>query len=170
MISPMLYEDLVRYYENKTEEELLRLQLDAKDLTPEATVALTNELTRRRITPLRLQSFRNEERERKEELSKQIGRLFIHGHFGVGRWYLGKSQRSYDASIGKERFKTTIFILFLWLPLIPTGTYLIERKPGYFTRKITVLRKVSLDWAQVLRVWLFTAVCLLALALVLRRL
>jgi hypothetical protein len=169
------YEDLVKSYGAKSEEELLRLQLNAKDLTPEATIALTNELAKRRSdSAARLDDFRNDEwqrdeRQRKEEKAKNPGNLFMHFRFGIGRWYLGKAERSYDVGTGMERFKTTVFIFLLWFPLIPTGSYLIERKRGAFTRKITIFRKLSLDWKQVLKIWGVAAACLSAVIWIIKR-
>ena len=33
-----------------------------------------------------------------------------------------------------ERFKTTVFVVLFWLPLIPSGTYLVERKREFLSR------------------------------------
>lgn len=168
----MQYEDYVGSYEGKSNEELLRLQLNVKDLTPEAKIALTNELAKRNIgSPEHLDAFRNDERKRKEKESRNPGNLFLHFHYGIGRWYLGRANRTYDQSTGMERFTTTIFILFLWFPLIPTGSYLVEKKRGAISRKkITVLKRLPLDWSQVLRVWAIALACLLVLMWVLTRL
>ena len=166
----MQYEDFVRSYEGKNEEELLRLQLGAKDLTPEATVALTNELAKRKLdSAARLDAFRNDEKRRKEIESRNPGNLFLHFRFGIGRWNLGKADRTYDQTTGVERFRTTIFILFLWFPLIPTGSYLAQRKRDGYRRKITILKRLPLDWSQVLRVWGIAVACLLVLIWLLKR-
>jgi hypothetical protein len=86
--------------------------------------------------------------------------LFLASRFGIGRWHLGKADMAFDPNTGIEQFKTTIFILLLWFPLIPTGSYLIRKRRGFFSRRITVLQRLPLDWAQVLRVWA-TSVCAL---------
>jgi len=57
-----------------------------------------------------------------------------------------------------------------WLPLIPTGTYLVERKRKFPSNEMTILKKLPLDWEQVLEVWVVAATILLALILVIKRL
>jgi hypothetical protein len=147
-------QDLAEEYQAKTDEELLRLALDAADLTPEANLVLSNELSRRGIkTEDRLVSFRAEEQCRKEEASKHTGSLFIIHPFGIGHLRFGKADRVYDRTTGLERFKTTLFIVLFWFPLVPTGTFFIEKKRSLFSRKLTILRRLPLDWRQVRGVW-----------------
>jgi hypothetical protein len=38
-------------------------------------------------------------------------------------------------------------------PLMPTGTYLVERKRQFLSNQMTVLERRPLDWEQVLKVW-----------------
>ncbi|HLX85823.1 MAG TPA: hypothetical protein VKR59_18130 [Terriglobales bacterium] len=150
----MEIQDLAQEYQAKTDEELLRLALDSADLTPEANLVLTTELSRRGIkTEDRLVSFRAEEQRRKEEASKHTGSLFIIHPFGIGHLRFGKADRVYDPATGLERFKTTIFIVLFWLPLIPTGTFFIEKKRSQFFGKLRILKRLPLDWRQVRRVW-----------------
>ncbi len=61
-----------------------------------------------------------------------------------------------------ERFKTTVFVVFLWLPLIPTGTFLVERKREFLSNQMTVLERIPLDWEQVLKIWVVASATLLA--------
>ena len=68
----------------------------------------------------------------------------------------GTANRVYDPGTDIERFKTTIFILLLCFPLIPTGTYLVERNRA-LPDKVTGLEKLPLDWEQVLKVWVVAA-------------
>jgi hypothetical protein len=147
-------QDLAEEYQTKTDEELLRLALDAVDLTPEANLVLSSELSRRGInTAERLASFRVEEKYRKEEVSKHTGSLFIIHPFGVGHLRFGKADRVYNPATGLERFKTTLFVMLFWFPLVPTGTFFVEKKRSLFSNKLTILRKLPLDWRQVRRVW-----------------
>jgi len=154
---------LAEEYEGKTDEELLRLALDPDQLTPEANVALNGELARRRINNAeRLNASREEEEQRKEELKRDPGRLFVVHYYGIGRKRFGKAERIYNQETGMERFKTTVFIVLLWLPLIPTGTFLVERKRAFFSDEMTVLERLPLDWEQVLKVWVVASAALLA--------
>lgn len=153
---------LAEEYEGKTDEELLRLALDPGQLTPQANVALNGELARRRINNAeRLNASREEEEQRKEELKRDPGRLFVVHYYGIGRKRFGKAERIYNQETGMEQFKTTVFIVLLWLPLIPTGTFLVERKRALFSDEMTVLERLPLDWEQVLKVWVVASAALL---------
>ncbi len=55
-----------------------------------------------------------------------------------------------------------MFIVLFCFPLIPTGTYLVERKRGYFQDKLTVLEKLRLDWEQILKIWVVAIGSILA--------
>jgi hypothetical protein len=153
----MNVQELGEEYRNKTDKELLRLALTPEQLTQEAKVALKNELARRRIdTGTHLDAARQEEEERKAENERSLGTLGFIPHFGVGRMRFGKNDRLYDSETGLERFKTTVFVVLFWFPLIPTGTYLVERKRAS-PDELTGLEKLPLDWEQVLKVWIVAA-------------
>jgi hypothetical protein len=156
-------QDLAGQYQSRTDEELLRLALDAEQLTPEANAALNDELARRRINNAeRLSAFREQEEQRKEEQSRNPGKLFVIHPYGIGRKRFGKADRIYSPETGTERFKTTVFVVLFWLPLIPTGTFLVERERGFLPKQMTVLEKLALDWEQVLKVWVVASATLLA--------
>ena len=157
-------DDLAQQYNAMSDEELLRLALDPEQLTPDASAVLKDVLTRRRINSTeRLQAFRNAEEERKGEQRRETGALFLLHPYGIGRKRFGKAGRSYDSHTQIERFKTTVFILFLWLPLIPTGTFLVERNRSFLSNEMRVLERLPLDWEQIMTVWLVAAGSLLAL-------
>jgi len=157
-------QDFAKEYERKTDEELLRLALEREQLRPEANFALDNELARRRINSTELLSeFREEEEQRKQELSRDPGSLFVFHPYGIGRKRFGKADRVYSPETGTERFKRTIFFVLFWLPLIPTGTFIVERKRALLSSEMRVLEKVPLDWEQVLKIWLIAASSLLVL-------
>ncbi len=159
-------EQLSNEYGGKSDEELLRLALHREELTSEANFALSGELARRGIDGLhRLEAARQREQERKAEIDRATGKLFFIHPYGIGRKHFGKDESSYHADSGTERFKTTVFIVLFWLPLIPTGTYLVERKRGFFSGEVTVLERRPLDWEQVLKVWVVAASILLAVIL-----
>jgi hypothetical protein len=156
-------QELIAEYSGKSDDELLRLALNKEELTPEAQFALSGELTKRRLnSPERLEAARQDEAARKAEIERDPGKQFLLPTFGVGRMRFGKAARSYDASTGLEQFKTTVFVVLLWLPLIPIGTYLVERQPE-LSDELHSLEKLPLDWEQVLKVWVVAAGCLLAL-------
>jgi hypothetical protein len=159
----MNIQELGEQYREKTDEELLRLALGREQLTPEASLALTGELARRGIaSEARLEVARKDEQERKAENERSLGTLGVFHLFGVGRIRLGNADPVYNPETGLERFRTTVFIVLFCFPLIPTGTYLVERKRGYFPDDLTVLEKLRLDWEQILKIWVVAAGSILA--------
>lgn len=155
-------DDFAQQYSAMGDEELLRLALDPEQLTPVAKAALRDEIARRRINSAeQLETFRGEEEERKQELRKETGTLFLLHPYGIGRKRFGKAGRAYDSQTQTERFKTTVFVLFFWIPLIPTGTFLVERKRTFLSNEMAVLSRLPLDWEQVLRVWIVAGLILL---------
>jgi hypothetical protein len=166
----MQYQDFVRSYETKSDQELLRLELESDRLTLEAAAALKSELAKRGIGSAdRLETFRAQESQRNEEESRKPGNLFFSSRFGVGRWHFGKADYTYKPDTKIERFRTTVFIIVLFFPLIPTGTYLIEKKRRFLSRKVKILKRLPLDWEQVLRVWAVGAAGLLAVIWLVKR-
>ena len=128
-IPGMNVQELGEEYRNKTNKELLRLALRAEQLTQEAQLALTAELATRGINgEANLDAARHEEEQRKAENDRELGTLGFVFPIGIGRMRFGKANRVYDPETDIESFKTTIFIVLLCFPLIPTGTYLVERK------------------------------------------
>jgi hypothetical protein len=152
----MELQDLAREYQNRTDDELLRLAFEPADLTPEANTALNIELSKRRLNQLeRLEAFRHDELQCKEEPAKDPGKLgVIHG---IGRKRFGKANYNYNSETGFEQFRTTIFIVLFWIPLIPTGTFRVERKREWISRDIIVIERLPLDWEQILKVWIVAA-------------
>jgi hypothetical protein len=153
----MNVQELGEEYRNKTSNELLRLALAPEQLTPVAQVALAAELATRRISgKASLDAARNEEEQRKAANNRELGTLGFVFPPGVGRMRFGKANRVCDPETGVERFRTTVFIVLLCFPLIPTGTYLVERR-RVLPDKLTGIEKLALDWEQVLRVWVVAA-------------
>ncbi len=149
-------------YRSKTDEELLRLALEPEQLTPEANAVLNDELARRRINNAeRLKAFRDEEEQQKEVEAKNPGRLLVLHPYGIGRKRFGKAERIYNPETGMEKFRTTVFLVLFWLPLIPTGTFLVEKKRAFLSNEMSVLQKLPLDWEQVLKVWVVASFTLL---------
>ena len=81
---------------------------------------------------------------------------------GVGKWHFGKANLSFDPSTGIEQFSTTMFILVLWFPLVPTSSFVIRKKRGSYRARRSIVRRLPLDWGQVFRVWA-VATCLLSI-------
>jgi len=89
--NPMEIQDFAEQYRSETDDELLRLKLVADQLTPEANIALKEELARRSISGSdRLAIFRGEEAQRQTEQARDTGRLF--SIYGTGRNRFGKTK------------------------------------------------------------------------------
>jgi len=154
--------DLAREYESKSDQELLRLSLVTEELTEEAKNVLADEMARRRIDSSALmEAARHEEQERKAQNERDIGTLGFSLLFFSGRMRFGKGDRVYDPKTASERFKTTVFIVLFCFPLIPTGTYIVQRNRES-PLDLTSLERLPLDWEQVLRVWVVATGSILA--------
>jgi hypothetical protein len=133
-------------------------------LTEDAKRALTAALLSRGIDSDEVkQNFHREEVQAEKRRGRQVG------HFGVtrgiGRQRYGKANYSLNQRTRMKRFTTTVFVVLFWLPLIPTGTYRVQRKKQFFSSDMVILEKLPLDWTQVLGVWAVAAVSLLGLTL-----
>jgi hypothetical protein len=150
-------------YEARTDEQLLRLSLESDQLTEAANHALLIVMRNRGIaTEQHKLDFQHEETRVEGERAKNIGHLAVFHPFGIGRQRYSKFDYQFDRTSGMENFITTVFIVIVWLPLIPIGTYRVERKRNFlFASRITVLEKLPLNWTQVLAVWAGTLLVLL---------
>jgi hypothetical protein len=146
-------------YEHLTDDEIVNLAGQRQFLTPEALPVLDTELRKRNITPEALQSYQEEnDRTRKAE-ELRIGSLGQSLH-GVGRKLLGKAHVNDDALSGYEQYDTTLWFVLFEFPLVPIAHYTVKRKhrenwwewlwPG---DDPVVLRKLPLDWGQILATW-----------------
>jgi hypothetical protein len=156
--------DFAKAYQNKTDEELLRLASVSHQLTEDAKRALSAALLSRGIdSDEAKQKFHREEVQAERRRGRRVGHLGVTR--GIGKQRYGRANYSLNTRTRMERFTTTIFVVLFWLPLIPTGTYRVQRKKQLFSSDMVVLEKLPLDWTQVLGVWAVAAVSLLGLTL-----
>lgn len=165
----MQIQDFLKEYEAKSDEELLLLSIDPSQLTDEANSALLVELRKRGLASKeKIDQFRQQENERKQEEENSIGRLWINVRTGIGRKRFCKGDYRIDPSTGIEEFTTTVFILIFWMPLIPTGTYRVSRNKKSLFNQIRGIEKLALNWEQVMQVWLVMMLGILFLVLLLK--
>ena len=150
--------ELAELYASKTDEELLLLCVDAGNLTSEAREMLESEMSRRKLTQRQADELRSdlefeEEVERKKAQARKLGEN--------GRARFGKANRVFLPKTNRERFTTTVFLTLGHFPVIPLGTYRVERLKKSWRDKLIVLEKLPLDWEQVLRVWTAASAILL---------
>lgn len=145
-------------YRSKSDDDLMRLALDTDHLTDDAKNALSVVLASRGLASKeRLDEFRKEEAHAKETEEKNIGLLW--DWYGFGRRRYGKWDYGYDEASKVETFTTTAYITLLYFPVIPTGTYRIQRRKRFLSYKSNVLEKLPLNWTQILGTWAFVSVC-----------
>jgi hypothetical protein len=152
---------LAEEYRHRTDDELLRLLSDQQDLTAEARVALRSEMASRNLSDRDISEFLEEERQAnlQEERDAEHGKL---QRIKYRYLHYGKADREYDPATNLERYSTTFYNAILLFPLIPMGTYRVERRRSWLGR-ITILKKLPLDWEQVLKSWIVAAASLLIL-------
>jgi len=147
-------QELAEQYRQMSDEELLRLALEQEQLMDEARLAFQTEMSTRGITKEEVEDYRAEdERLRlKEQRRKELKQFAGNGN----RFWYGKSQLKYDPETQLERFTTTVFVGFAGVPVVPVGTFRVRRKRRFWSSP-TAIQKLSLDWEQVLKVWLAAA-------------
>ena len=159
--------DFTAEYKTKADEELLKIHYDAAELTEEARLALSNEMRARSLDkPGLVETFRKEEQRRQKD--EMLASAVIRDWRKIGRTRFGKSNYEYDGETGIETFTTTLF-LDIFLPLIPTGTYRVEKKKGW-RYDYKILEKLPLDWQQVLQRSLINAVIISVMIVMFREL
>ena len=79
-------QQLAEEYASKSDGELLQLALNPEQLTAEANLALSGELTKRGISGREhLDAARQQEEYREAEVARDTGKLFFIHPYGIGR-------------------------------------------------------------------------------------
>src|SRR5689334_17797732 len=143
-------------YSDKSDDELLALAADVDSLTPEARQALHIALKAKGLDSSTVIAQFVEEQKRLDlaDETRRLG-LSYHGH---GRRLYGKFNRQTEGL--DEKYDATLFIVLSYFPLVPTGTYRVSREQG--TREIRLLSKLTLDWFQVVWIWMRSLIILVA--------
>lgn len=158
-------------YQHLTNEELLHLAEQRRELTEEAVLSLDAELSKRKISAADIQSYRAEFAAAKEADSLQIGTLGVVHTFGAGRKLFGKSNRIVDSLTGFETYDTTLWFLLFWFPIFPVATYTIRREIQpwwniFSPDEFTVLQRHPRNWEQILLTWIKAVGVLIVLRLI----
>ncbi len=155
-------------YQGLTDDQIFALATQPEDLSDEARGALEAELRRRNISTDDIGAYEAEVAEinRSEELNIGSPRAFR----GIGRKFFGRSNYNLDALSGLEEFDTTLWFVFLFLPVIPLGTYRIRHKRRenwwhqFFSGpEFIVVDKLARNWEQIFTTWIKTVLVLFAL-------
>jgi len=157
-------------YQHLTVDELLHLAEDREQLTAEACLALDAELNRRRLSPSDIDAYRREsEAADKAEKMKRVVRFYIH-NVGLGKKFLGRTNRHRDPSGLFEQYDATLWFVVLWLPIFPIATYTVRRDLERWWGGVSASGEIALErharnWEQILLTWVKAASVLLALRL-----
>jgi hypothetical protein len=142
-------DDFVSQYADFSDEEITQLASEG-GLRPEADVALRAEMHKRSIGPDEVRSL--QVKQIKAKLQMGVGHnpsdrgtgLSLRGH----KFLTGADQE-------KEIIVVTRWIVFIYMPLIPIGSYRVKRsvKGG---ANPEIVEKVPLQWDQVANGWMQT--------------
>jgi len=112
-------------YEQMSNEELLCVAADRKDLLEEAGVALDAELVKRGLRKEDAKTFkRNVDRLSARDVVGRVGLNFR----GFGKQFLGASNFEKDSSSGFQEFDSTLWYFYSFLPIVPIATVKIRRR------------------------------------------
>src|SRR5258708_4218410 len=157
-------------YERLAPDELPHLAEEREQLTDEARLALDGELNRRKLSSSDIDSYRvqREAGEKADRLKRAVRSFIPNG--GLGKKFLGKTNRHRDASGLFEGYETTLWFVVLWLAIFPIATFTVKRELDRWLGFTVASREVAIErhprnWEQILLTWAKTALVVLALRL-----
>jgi hypothetical protein len=157
-------------YQHLTADELLQLAEEREQLTQEACLALDEELNRRKLSPSDINSNRvQREAADKADTLKRAARRYI-PNVGLGKKFLGKTNRRRDAGGLFEEYETTLWFVVLWFPIFPVATFTVKRELDRwlgltFASSEVAIERHPRNWEQILLTWVKAASVVLALRL-----
>ena len=155
-------------YQHLTDDEILHLAENRDQLTEDARLVLDGELHRRKLSSSDIDSYRTERVAAEEaEKLKRLTRFYIH-RVGLGKKFLGKTNRRRDPSGDFEHYDTTLWFVALWFPIFPIATYTIRRDLERWWGGVSASDEIPLErhprnWEQILLTWIKTVLLLFAL-------
>lgn len=155
-------------YHQLMADELLHLAEEREQLTQEARLALDGKLNRRKLSPSDLDSYRvQREAANKADLLKRAVPKYI-PHGGLGKKFLGKTNRRREASGLSEEYETTLWLVVLWFPIFPIATFTVKRELERWLGLTVASSEVAIErhprnWEQILLTWVKAALVVLAL-------
>ena len=146
--------DYASQYATLSDGEILQLASEG-GLRPEADIALRAEMHKRSIGAAEVQSLRAEQM--KTELQMSVGHNPSNRGTGLslqGHKFLTQEDRE------KRVVVVTRWIVFLFMPLIPIGSYRVKE---HLNAKPEIIGRVPLQWDQVLEGWKKAAMIVLGI-------
>jgi hypothetical protein len=152
----MTREDFVAQYQVMSDEEITQLASEG-GLLPEADAALRSEMRKRSIGATEVRSLRI--RQKKAELQMWVGHN-PYSYRGTGLRLRGHKFLT-EADRKKGIIAVTRWIVFIFMPLIPIGSYRVKESIEGDSNP-QIIGKVRLQWDQVLEGWKKAAIIILA--------
>lgn len=145
-------------YEHMSDDEVLRIAGDRKDLLDDARTALESELRRRGLTAANISEYKADVE--RAEIRQEISDLPFLFRGGIGKRLFGKREHVVSPGGKTEEFDTTLWIVIFWLPVIPLCTLRVRRRINkwtdvnpYVAYRFTALHQKSLDWHMIFITW-----------------
>ena len=146
-------------YRSLSDDEVLRIATRPQDLTDEARNLLDAELRQRSIRSHDIDEYRALVTEFETSEAAKVAVPFTTR--GMGRKFYGKSNYQYDPISNSEEFDATSWFVFMMFPLIPLGSYRVQRqhRENWWDRifgdnKFEVLKKLPRNWQQIVLTWI----------------
>lgn len=157
-------------YEHLTEDELLHVAGESEQLTDEARLALESELSRRNLSTSDINAYKQHLADDDKADQLRSARLQVVPNVGLGKKFLGMTNRRRDPNGLFEQYESTLWFVVLWFPVYPIATYTVrrdlERWLGMtFTSNEVALDRHSRNWEMILLTWVKASAFLLALRL-----
>ena len=153
-----------------TDDELLHLAEERNQLTDNACVSLDAEISRRRLSPSDIDSYKRQhaEADKADKLRRATPQLLP--AVGLGKKFFGKANRRRDPSGLFEHYETTLWFIVLWFPVFPIASYTVRRELERWLGMVVPSDAVALErhprnWEQILLTWAKVASLLLAFRL-----
>lgn len=148
-------------YQALSDDEILRIAADRENLMEEARLVLDSELLRRGLKIADVEQYQSDVE--RAEIQQEAGNLPFLFHYGTGKRLFGKRDYRVDSQGKWEEFDAMLWIVILWVPVIPLATYRVRRAkklrllgPWSFG-KFTVLSRGGRDWRLMLSTWAWLA-------------
>jgi hypothetical protein len=157
-------------YEHLTEDELLHVADEREQLTDEARLALESELRRRSLSTSDINAYKQQlADDDKADKLRRARRQVVH-NVGLGKKFLGMTNRRRDPSGLFELYESTLWFVVLWFPVYPIATYTVRRDLERWLGVAFASKEIALDrhprnWEMILLTWVKASAFLLALRL-----
>ena len=161
-------------YQSLTDDEVLQIATEREQLTDDARMVLDSELARRRLSIKDVQSQKAAfERAEKLDRARRQHKILSSSSLrrsGTGIRFRGGQNLHRDPSGEYEQYDSTKWVVVLWIPVFPIGTFTVRRRLSRwmgmtFRSDPQIIARQPRNWEQILLTWVKTGAVLLALRL-----